>query len=635
MNITATGDFGVVTGSDSVTMETTHTGVLDYEVSTTGDGISEADGSVTVSIQPGAGYTLNNTRSSATAVVNDDDTPEINIAADDDFVIEGSGASFTITADPTPHQSLPVTLDIASTGQYGVSAGSRTVNIPTSGSATFSVDTSGDSTYEADGSVTATIQSGNDYTVGSNSSASVDVADDDGPVLTITNGGDVTEGQTVSFTIRASKTATGPMTVNLLVEGSGQYGVAPLGSQTIIVPSHGTKVITYYPGDDNIDEADGFATLTLKPGRGYTVGDPDTSTVNIADNDTLPTDAPEITITPDGDITEGGKLSFTVHADPAPANPITVRLRYRKADGGGDHRYPGIPQILTVSGATTIASTTVPNNDKDENDSVITATVQAGEGYLLGDPSTASVTIADDDVPTVEVKRWGTSAGSIIFEDGTSTFSIIVNNPLPYKKAVTVSLDVTSTGDFGVTGTREVTVPANQASASFTISPEDDNVDEPDGTITVTLNQSDDYDIGDDSSASVTVKDNDAPSGAKVSIRVAEPWKTTPGNTLDFNVTLSEPVANEVSMNFLMAPLHPSKLWAGMDFWDDNNPKKTSGRLVIPAGETKGVITVRIAQNAWYDEHDRFYVVISSLSGAGSFERSMDTGRVVTSLDTP
>ena len=97
-------------------------------------------------------------------------------------VTEGTDATFTVTASPSPTAALTVNLTVSQSGSFGATTGADTVTIPTSGSATYTVSTTNDSTDEPDGSVTATLDTGTGYTVsGTNSAATVAVSDDDDP----------------------------------------------------------------------------------------------------------------------------------------------------------------------------------------------------------------------------------------------------------------------------------------------------------------------------------------------------------------------------------------------------------------------------------------------------------------------
>ena len=78
--------------------------------------------------------------------------PAVSVSAGAD-VTEGGDAVFTVTANPAPAAALSVTVTVATVGEFGVTAGTQTVPIPTTGSATLTLATSDDEADEADGSV--------------------------------------------------------------------------------------------------------------------------------------------------------------------------------------------------------------------------------------------------------------------------------------------------------------------------------------------------------------------------------------------------------------------------------------------------------------------------------------------------
>ena len=108
--------------------------------------------------------------------------PNVTISAGTPPVTEGAAASFTVTATPAPSANVTVDLDVAQSGAFVASGnlGSKSVTISAGQtSATYTVATEDDNTDESDGSVTVTVDSGTGYTVGSASSATVTVNDDD------------------------------------------------------------------------------------------------------------------------------------------------------------------------------------------------------------------------------------------------------------------------------------------------------------------------------------------------------------------------------------------------------------------------------------------------------------------------
>ena len=91
VTVSQSGDFGVTTGAQTITIPTT--GSYTLTVATTDDSTDEADGSVTATVSSGTGYTVSSSASAATAAVSDNDEPPqaCNLPADAITVSEVTG----------------------------------------------------------------------------------------------------------------------------------------------------------------------------------------------------------------------------------------------------------------------------------------------------------------------------------------------------------------------------------------------------------------------------------------------------------------------------------------------------------------------------------------------------------------
>ena len=91
VSVSQSGDFGVTTGAQTITIPTT--GSYTLTVATTDDSTDEADGSVTATVSSGTGYTVSTSASAATtAVFDNDDTPQVcNLPSDAISVAEVTG----------------------------------------------------------------------------------------------------------------------------------------------------------------------------------------------------------------------------------------------------------------------------------------------------------------------------------------------------------------------------------------------------------------------------------------------------------------------------------------------------------------------------------------------------------------
>ncbi|MCY3679806.1 MAG: cadherin-like beta sandwich domain-containing protein [Gemmatimonadetes bacterium] len=158
---------------------------------------------------------------------------------------------------------------------------------------------------------------------------------------------------------------------------------------------------------------------------------------------------------------------------------------------------PGATITINGQTATTLDVSLV------EGENTITVVVTAEDGTTQ---VTYTITVTREaPVPQVTI-----SASTTPITEGTATTFTITANPAPTAE-LTVNLSITETGKV-ISGTppATITINANQTTATLTVATEDDNVDEEASVITATLQAGTDYTVGDPSSASVTVNDNDA-----------------------------------------------------------------------------------------------------------------------------
>ena len=602
IGVSQSGSWGA-TGAATVSVSGAST---TYTIATGDDQVDEADGSVTATVQAGNGYTVG-TASTATVTVADDDvpppaTPEITISGGSG-ITEGGSATFTISASPAPASAITVNIGVSETGDWDAT-GAATVSV-NSATTTYTIATSDDQVDEADGSVTATVKAGTGYTIGTASTATVTVADDDVPEITISGGSGITEGGSATFTISASPVPASAITVNIGVSQTGDFGAT--GAATVSVNS-ATTTYTIATSDDQVDEANGSVTATVQSGNGYTVGTASTATVTVADDDEPPTPAtPEITISGGSGITEGGSASFTISASPVPASAITVNIGVSES---GSWDATGAATV-SVNSATTTYTIATSDDQVDEANGSVTATVQSGNGYTVGTASTATVTVADDDEPpTPATPEITISGGSGITEGGSASFTISAS-PVP-ASAITVNIGVSESGSWDATGA--ATVSVNSATTTYTIATSDDQVDEADGSVTATVQSGSGYTVGAASTATVAVADDDdaPPPAAEITISIEDASAPESASDLVFRVTLSEASDEDITVQWrTLASNDPDRrARGGQDYWD------MGGQIRISAGETSGTGAVWLNQDSEDEPDELFTVYLHSPSGA-------------------
>ena len=699
VTVSQSGDYGATTGQRTVTIPTS--GSATVTITTTDDDVDETDGSVTATVNAGSGYTVSSSQGAATVGVADDDdpvveeqtgytvdpdvvarvrelasqtqhgtahvnrwnrvllafgehdgagvtggpmtaaqaqdmadrhsspvwdevvveltaleaasaqtppppTPEVSVTAGSG-VTEGGDAVFTVTASPAPTSNLAVSVTVSQSGDYGATTGQRTVTIPTTGSVTLTIATTDDSTDETDGSVTATVNAGSGYTVSSTQgAATVAVSDDDDaptPVVSVSAGSGITEGGDAVFTVTASPAPAANLDVSVTVSQSGDYGAAT-GQRTVTVPTTGSVTLTVGTTDDNADETDGSVTATVNAGGGYTVSSTQgAATVSVADDDDAPT--PVVSVSAGSGVTEGGDAVFTVTASPAPAANLAVSVTVSQSGDYGATTGQRTVTVPTTGSATLTVGTT--DDNADETDGSVTATVNAGGGYTVSSTQgAATVAVADDDAaPVVSV-----TAGSGVTEGGDAVFTVTAS-PAPAAN-LDVSVTVSASGDYGAaTGKRTVTVPTT-GSVTLTVGTTDDDADETDGSVTATVNAGSGYTVSStQGAATVAVSDNDdAAPEAEITVTV-EDASAVEGDVLEFRVVLSAASTEEIRVRWYTAPAY--------HLLDDrahrSDYQTTEGELVFAPGVTELTGEVWLEQDE-DEEPDEYFAVEAFLPGS-------------------
>ena len=537
--------------------------------------------------------------------------PAVTVSAGTSPVTEGADASFTLTATPPPAADLAVNVTVATDGDYGITAGSRTVTIPPTGSATLTLATTGDTTDEPHGSVSVTVTDGDGYTVGSSASGSVTVRDDDEPppdtpAVTIAAGtSPVTEGGAATFTVTATPAPAADLPVAVTVTTAGDYGVTA-GSQTVTIDTTGSATLTLATTGDATDEPDGSVTVTVTDGSGYTVGDPASDTVAVRDDD-----VPVVTIAADAaSVTEGGSASFTLTANPVPAAPLAVSVTVATA---GDYGVTAGSQTVTLptTGSATLTLATT-DDTTDEPDGSATVTVQTGTGYTVGTPASGTVAVRDDDLPPPVVTIAAKAAS--VTEGGDAVFTLTADRAPA--SALTVELAVSETGEgdhvaASDEGPATVTIAKDTTEAVFTLATVNDAVDEPDTSATVTVQPGAGYTVGAPASASVEVTDDDAPSTApalSVGDSTAKEGARFP--VMAFTVRLSSPAQGPVRVYVSTRPSTPVSAEPGRDY------APGSSALTFRAGETEKQVWILIYDDSHDEGAETFEVVLSQAKGA-------------------
>ena len=507
-------------------------------------------------------------------------------------ITEGGDALFTVSASPAPSANLTVTLTVAddATSDFlGTShQGTQSVVIQAGqGSATLTLPTVNDGTDEPDGSVRATVASGTGYRIGTPSTATVAVSDDD----------TTAPGACVSAPLRAD--------------------VERYAGETHHGPAHvdrWKKVLAAF-GDTN-----GYTPMTAAEAQTWADKpwprwNPVVTALHCLEG-TTNTD-PLVTVTGGSAITEGGNAVFTVKASPAPPANLTVTLTVdddATSDFlGTSHQGRQSVVIQAGQGSATLTLPTV-NDSTDEPDGSVRATVASGTGYRIGAPSTATVAVSDDDAPAPRTPVVRIAAGGAITEGGTATFTLTAT-PAP-RSAISVRVRVTQAGDFarsGQIGTRHVTVGTG-GTGTLTVATVNDRVDEPDGRLDARVLGGTGYTPSDTAgAATVHVADDDVPAGAP-SLSVDDvTMREGPDRPVRVSVRLNRASDRTVYFYYQVRESSPVSAKEDVDYFAAT--RKGLGH--VKSGETRGEFVAAWVVDDSHDEGDEtFELVISDAQNA-------------------
>ncbi len=443
-------------------------------------------------------------------------------------VTEGEGALFTLVASPRPARPLRISVTIGQTGAFAASGqtGRRTFTIPSRGQASFTVGTADDGRNEAPGSVNVKVNSGSGYQVSSSAryrSTSVDVADNDRPVISIGAGSKISEGRAASFRLSASPRPAAPIAVKVTVTQKGEFASqGQLGERTVTIGTDGRGSLGVATDSDTRDEDDGFITASLTGGQAYTVGAPASARVVVTDGG-APT--PRIGVRAlSSAIFEGGTARFELTASPRPATPLNVRVEITDS---GSFAGQGEIGTRTVTIGTTGRATIDVETDNDlvsEPDGSLTAWVRAGTGYLVASSGRASVQIQDE---SVQVRI--SAAGNIV-EGGTATFTLTAHPPPPESLVVTVN--ITEKGGFLPGGAYAQTITVGtDGRQTFSVDTIHDERAEADGAIVATVESGYGYEPGTPARATARVSDSTP------TVTIAAGSAVIEGDTARFSLT--------------------------------------------------------------------------------------------------
>ena len=646
------------------------------------------DGQIELVLPRGDGFEPDSTKGSKTVIVQERDLlPKVSIGLAGTVTTfdEGEDVTFEISASVvTPSDdSFTAYIQLADDDTHDFLADATTTNqheviLSSGGTNTLVIPTVADAIEEGiGGTITATVQPDPNLTDSTKrtayllsttnpTSVGATITDNDGPNLpsvTISaNSISITEGEMAQFTLNTTATLTEDLVVTVRFSEVGAFitrDLATASTTTYTIPFMGTNagsfVVVEPSTDDNFTEKSGSITAQIlsdpETVDKYGVGEQFSATVQVLDNDKVPSITialknPNIT-----EIVEGNNAVFSVNAaHPTSGLPPTeaINVLIEITQVGSFLANPSENQntVSVLSGASADLTIMIEDDTYDENDGSVTATVLADQPlpnvplkYELGENNTsAMIRITDNDnEPAISIE-----AVPLVAEgnDPENNVMMVFNvslldgngNETKSGKEVKVKFEssagtATPTSDFSLTSgdylekTGElvfapVTLVANSGDSFLTIQIEvyGDTMVETNETLSVRIFDPTNATLSTTTTAMGSITEDD------VSILGIAPESLIEGadgstSKMRFTVTADPAPTIELTATWSTSVEIGNTATADTDF------TSATGTITIEANQTTDTFEVDIIGDDLLEQHETFTIILSDASSGALISR--------------
>jgi len=485
--------------------------------------------------------------------------PVITILAASNSVTENSTATnyFIIHRTGSTETNLLVDLYLSGSAlldrdywlEPALAVGTNTIEFPPGAEAIeIALAAINDSLLEGPEKVLLTLRDGTEYVVGGPGEADITIVDDEnwlGPRISLS--------ATHSF---VPETGTDP--VELVFERSGDtkgdvliyYGVAGTAAAgvdyrtppgVVLIPSgHNSATVRFLPIDDKEVEDDETVVVNVvaNPAYGILNG---TAHVVILDDDTLTV---TISATQDSAAEPSSPGRFTVKRDGDLSGNLVVYYEVSGTATSGLDYAPLSGSVTIPAGSASADILVQPRDDAlTEGDETVTITLMANGCYDAGTPSSATLTLLDNEKTFVTIQASDSDAS----EPGEDWGAFVISRGSATGGPLTVYLAISGTAANGIDYIpldNTVTIPNGAREITVEVIPFDDLHAEPTEDVQLVLLPSTNYNLGTPMQARVLIQDDDwwTPAVGFVFSASSAPESQSPGIGLTLSSTSSAPV---------------------------------------------------------------------------------------------
>lgn len=465
------------------------------------DSLAEGDETMVATLTSSPAYNVGNP-GEACVVILDDELPTVTLSASDATAAEPGTdtAAFTFTRTGSTTDPLTVLFDVSGTALNGVdyAAIPSSIEIPAgTNSLVVPITALDDTVREKPEQIILVLKESPNYNRGTTATQTVTINDDDvggtvGVRFAMASSSGMENATTVQIPVVLSTNSSSSVSVGYTVVGgtaaSGQDYSLSSGTLTFAA-NETTKSILFSVTDDALAEPNETIVVNLLNPSNAMLDSLTSHTYTIVDNDA----SGNVTIsavTPNGS-EAGSQGLFRISRSGSTSADLTVLFQVTgTASSPSDYQPLGNFCIIPAGQSSVNLAVTPVDDSIPEPPETVTVELVSAAGGRIGSPSTATVTIADNDsadgLPIVSV----VADDPVAAEPGADTGLFVISRDRGTNAPLTVNFTVGGTAassvDYDSVGTM-ATIPAGAWSVPVSLVPRDDTTLEGNETVVLTL----------------------------------------------------------------------------------------------------------------------------------------------------
>ena len=508
---------------------------------------------------------------------------------------------------------------------------------------TITADVLGDNTFELNEDITVILSNpslitGTPNSTITNSSATVNIINDDSqPTISISDVS-VTEGNTgtttnANFTISLSNPSSQQVTVNYNTSDGtanatdSDYNSA-LGTITFN-PGETSKTLSIGVLGDNKFETDETFSVNLLGATNATIAD-SLAVATIINDDNQPTISISDVSVSEGNTGTTTNANFIVTLSNPSYQQVTVN--YNTSDGTAqvaDSDYNSASGTITFNPGETskVISIGVIGDNKAETNETFSVNLSAATNAAIADNLAVSTIIDDDNQPTISISDVSVTEGNTATTTNAN-FTISLSNPS--SQQITVNYN-TSDGTAQVADSDynsalgTITFNPGETSKVISIGVIGDNQTETDETFSVNLSAATNAAIADSLGVATIINDDNQPTITISDVSVTEDNTGTTTNA-NFTISLSNPSSQQITVNYNTSDSTANAA--------DSDYNSALGTITFNPGETSKTLSIGVLGDNKFETDETFSVNLLGATNAAIAD-SLGVGTIINDDNQP